>query len=248
CARCRSGAARTGRPGPPARAPRRASARTPGPAPRAAPAARTATATRRSRRGPRESGQGFEPLPRDHARLPAHFLTLPEHEQRRNGTDPEPMRGRRVAVGVELHDQYLALAVAREVVEHGRHDLAGATPVGVPIQDDGYLRALEDRVERRVRDRDGTIEQDRPPTAGAFRTVGNAGEIHQVDLPAERASDGCAFADFCDRHGSPPSGIYSSPSTIASASISTSISGATSRSEEHTSELQSPYDLVCRLL
>src|SRR5207248_11802976 len=25
-------------------------------------------------------------------------------------------------------------------------------------------------------------------------------------------------------------------------------SGATSRSEEHTSELQSPYDLVCRLL
>src|SRR5207248_10884500 len=36
------------------------------------------------------------------------------------------------------------------------------------------------------------------------------------------------------------------PRTIAVASASTSAEGW--RSEEHTSELQSPYDLVCRLL
>src|SRR4029077_3053768 len=38
-----------------------------------------------------------------------------------------------------------------------------------------------------------------------------------------------ALADLSNRHGSPPSPIYTAPSTIASASISTSISGATSR-------------------
>src|SRR5207249_6453374 len=101
----------------------RASARTPTRAPRPAPVApstRSATASPMSRGGPRESGEGLERLPRDHARLPAHFPPLPEDDQRRNSADAEAMGGRGVAVGVELHDQHVALSHAREVVAHVR--------------------------------------------------------------------------------------------------------------------------------
>src|SRR5437867_5877396 len=36
--------------------------------------------------------------------------------------------------------------------------------------------------------------------------------------------------------------------TVRLQTVSLSVSGSSRRSEEHTSELQSPYDLVCRLL
>src|SRR5438094_1473456 len=49
------------------------------------------------------------------------------------------------------------------------------------------------------------------------------------------------------------SGIWRSPTrsggnSLAMARLSRPASPARTRSEEHTSELQSPYDLVCRLL
>src|SRR5438034_5193206 len=133
------------------------------------------------------------------------FLYTTLFRSRRNSADAEAMRGRGVAVGVELHDQHFALALAREVVEHRGHDLAGAAPVGVSVHDNGYFGALEDGIERRVRDRDGPIEQDRAPAAATLGTVGDAREIHPVERAAERTDDRRAFTDLCDRHGSPPS-------------------------------------------
>src|SRR5437879_11777090 len=127
-----------------------------------------------SRGWTRESGEGLARLPRDRARLPAHFPPLPEDDQRRNSADAEAMRGRGVAVGVELHDQHFALTLAREVVEHGSHDLAGAAPVGVSVHDNGCFGALEDGIECRVRDRDGPIEEDREPPAATRRADGDA--------------------------------------------------------------------------
>src|SRR5207248_8517846 len=52
-----------------------------------------------------------------------------------------------------------------------------------------------------------------------------------------------ASRDTADRTSEAPSG-----SSCEVGSSSTTRSGCMERSEEHTSELQSPYDLVCRLL
>src|SRR5207248_11209566 len=45
-----------------------------------------------------------------------------------------------------------------------------------------------------------------------------------------------------------PSSVRSTPSSSTRTSKLTWSSASSQRSEEHTSELQSPYDLVCRLL
>src|SRR5256885_12692402 len=67
--------------------------------------------------------------------LPADGAALPEDDQGGDGADVEPLRRGLIAVGVELGDQHLAGAVVRKRVEDRRHDLAGAAPVGIAIQD-----------------------------------------------------------------------------------------------------------------
>src|SRR5207248_8904755 len=59
-----------------------------------------------------------------------------------------------------------------------------------------------------------------------------------------------AFKDFTSGHfefGADASAVAITAAAEASAGTAGASAGA-SRSEEHTSELQSPYDLVCRLL
>src|SRR2546426_8291743 len=63
-----------------------------------------------------------------------------------------------------------------------------------------------------------SIQQDRPPAAAALRTIGEAGQVHAIERRAKRARHRRLLADLGPR------------------------------SEEHTSELQSPCNLVCRLL
>src|SRR5207248_6380697 len=57
----------------------------------------------------------------------------------------------------------------------------------------------------------------------------------------------CTVATLDDRSSSRLAFLSPHISSIASRSMKTS-SSSVRRSEEHTSELQSPYDLVCRLL
>src|SRR5437867_8830821 len=47
-------------------------------------------------------------------------------------------------------------------------------------------------------------------------------------------------------HWSPSSGLPDSPENYEEVTWALADRGGTTRSEEHTSELQSPYDLVCR--
>src|SRR5437867_9494653 len=84
-----------------------------------------------------------------------------------------------------------------------------------------------------------------PPTPTLFpyttlfrsRDRGNDGDTHARAVHADQRSDPCYGARHAGHPGCPCDGDAREALTTASA-----------RSEEHTSELQSPYDLVCRLL
>src|SRR5437867_8481418 len=78
-------------------------------------------------------------------------------------------------------------------------------------------------------------------------------DVCSSDLRASRgwadSQQSRASIDFATRGGRVGSASRSPREmSISSASVSVTESPATARSEEHTSELQSPYDLVCRLL
>src|SRR2546426_11039655 len=136
---------------------------------------------------PSQAHQRVELLAREHARVPARSPTPPNHQQRGDRPDAESLGRHRGAVGVELRDQPLTLVVAGEVVEDRRHDLARTAPVGVAVDDDRHIGAAEDALHRRVGGGDRPIQQDRPPAAAALRTIGEAGQAHGIERPAERA-------------------------------------------------------------
>src|SRR5205823_13804413 len=104
------------------------------------PATRSVTPRPTARSGavdrPRRSDradQGVELLARDRASAAAHLAAVTEHDERRDGADVEAARRRRVAVGVELHDQHVALALAGEIVQDRCHYLAWAARVGIAV-------------------------------------------------------------------------------------------------------------------
>src|SRR5438094_6076343 len=70
----------------------------------------------------------------------------------------------------------------------------------------------------------------------------NASPRHRYSFPTRRSSDLVA--------PTPPAGPHpeNRPHAPPFRKSPPSLWGFTERSEEHTSELQSPYDLVCRLL
>src|SRR5207248_11531994 len=93
----------------------------------------------------------------------------------------------------------------------------------------------------------------------SFR-YGYGGHRDLHSFPTRRSSDlrnrypNATSNDVCTRSGTPPFLEKRSGRTARSCEQHPAVGAATadtltgSRSEEHTSELQSPYDLVCRLL
>src|SRR5437867_10166361 len=68
-------------------------------------------------------------------------------------------------------------------------------------------------------------------------------------FPTRRSSDlWRAVQTSCSRSPTSPCGTSRAGSTDSTSRSGTRTREVESRSEEHTSELQSPYDLVCRLL
>src|SRR5690606_3261559 len=194
----------------------RASARSPRPGRRESPAAPSEARKARREGAPRPAWSGGvigEPFlswsveqrvhrgPGHGAHLAPGFPPVPERDQRRNAADAEARRGGGVAVGVELEDQRLALAVAGHVVEHRGHHLARTAPVGVEIHQHRHLGAPDGLVEVGVGGRHRAVKQQRALAFRALRAVREAPEVHPVELPAERTADGGAAAGVRHRQG-----------------------------------------------
>src|SRR6266516_7321758 len=71
---------------------------------------------------------------------------------------------------------------------------------------------------------------------GLVRIVATAGHHDEATLHARRHAADVALLDM------------RMPDSLATAHAVAEVAPGVKRSEEHTSELQSPYDLVCRLL
>src|SRR5438094_6453309 len=78
------------------------------------------------------------------------------------------------------------------------------------------------------------------PYTTLFRSLGSPGPVVAVVATPTSAS--------CEVWNTPRSPSDSTSSTQSTIPPVTSRNSGLGRSEEHTSELQSPYDLVCRLL
>src|SRR5437867_4520310 len=83
---------------------------------------------------------------------------------------------------------------------------------------------------------------------GAFPSVRSKTSMEKLDsIPPSTMKQTCGLPSgpsALSRTGSKKNGIDMEQRTASA----TSCSSGSRRSEEHTSELQSPYDLVCRLL
>src|SRR5207248_10482608 len=93
------------------------------------------------------------------------------------------------------------------------------------------------------------LSADTPPTELSTLSLHDA-----LPISSPRSSSRClrrsrTHADSPESHACPlPAGNAAARTAAASGSPDSAGSGQAWRSEEHTSELQSPYDLVCRLL
>src|SRR5207248_11140186 len=87
------------------------------------------------------------------------------------------------------------------------------------------------------------------PYTTLFRSIGiTATVVTRNALAArERERQARAVEQTVANKPSPPAVVFTPPAPTP-AQIPTKTGASAARSEEHTSELQSPYDLVCRLL
>src|SRR5256885_3585316 len=77
------------------------------------------------------------------------------------------------------------------------------------------------------------------PYTTLFRSLRHRGQLAQPGAPAAQGGGGASDLESLESH-------YATPSAFSSLTRKVLYSGV--RSEEHTSELQSPCNLVCRLL
>ena len=128
--------------------------------------------------------QRVQPLPGDGAQLARHLRPALERDQRGDGGDAKAARQPGVGVGVHLGHQRAAGALARHLVQRGRHHLARPAPVGVEVHQHGDGRIRHHAVELRVRQPHGPVQRDRLAARAALGPVRRAGQVHAVQAPA----------------------------------------------------------------
>src|SRR5207248_3652024 len=99
----------------------------------------------------------------------------------------------------------------------------------------GAVEEIEERAARTRQHEVALDERHRHPHARA-RGLDRRGDAAEGGLAVDERADGVSRPGRVGAAARERDGIAHPPSTTAT------------RSEEHTSELQSPYDLVCRLL
>jgi hypothetical protein len=93
------------------------------------------------------------------------------------------------AVGVELRDENAPHRSPRDLVDGGRHRLAGAAPVGVEVHQHRDVGARHRALERVVIEPHRPVEQHRLAALAAFGSVRRARGVDAVPGVAELAAD-----------------------------------------------------------
>src|SRR5690606_40328716 len=93
----------------------------------------------------------------------------------------------------------------------------------------------------------GCADAEPPPPSSVRVTPAQAGAGFTTDEPLTRYEDITGYNNFYE-FGTGKSDPSRAPKTLRTAPWHVEVSGECERSEEHTSELQSRENLVCRLL
>ena len=121
------------------------------------------------------------------AGLSGFFRAILKDDERGDATNAEARRHDLITVGIELGNDDAALVFVRDFVESRRHGLAGRTPVGVEIHNQGQGRLCYYAIEIGVAQPDRPVEQNRSAAAAALGSLLDAGEIDTIQPRAEGA-------------------------------------------------------------
>src|SRR5574340_448995 len=131
----------------------------------------------------------FERMGFHGARGARRLLAIPEQDEARNAADVVAHRHLRVRLGIDLGEAHARAQLGGHLLEHGRHHLAGATPVGPEVDQHRQAGAGDEAVEAVSGQIERLAWQDQRAAFAAFGGVGQAIVRHAVDGEAVRAGE-----------------------------------------------------------